>query len=418
MAAASVRLRRSEAAVWLPPRSQGERAFGTEARLLAIRGGDAGAQARAQRVSLDGLEGTGQVRLIFDPRDVTLLTPEVPALSGARLAQALPNVVEDALLQDAAACAIVAGPRLDDTRRLVAVVDRAWLEFTVGAFERRGMRVRAAWPAQLALPREPQGWSIGCVHDALALRAGEHDAIGWGAGEDPDARTEAIVSLLDTALAGRERPATLSAWVDDGSWQGPLERAAERLGLPIEIHPLQVPDGASIDLLAGRAAAGRRMLAAFDPRAWRLPVALAAACVIASLIGLNLHWAQLSREKDALRGSLEATFRATFPQAQVVVDPLLQMTRQVADLRARSGQSGPDDFAPLVTRFAQALGPSGIDALARIDYRDGRLKVRFQPQRVDGRAAREQLRQACARAGLRLEFDNERDPTASVGLQG
>jgi type II secretion system protein L len=74
-------------------------------------------------------------------------------LSGARLAQAVPNIVEDSLLQDAASCAFVIGPPLDSGRRLIAVIDRAWLEFTVGAFERRGMKVRAAWPAQLTLPK-------------------------------------------------------------------------------------------------------------------------------------------------------------------------------------------------------------------------------------------------------------------------
>jgi general secretion pathway protein L len=101
---AAAPLKRGEAVVWLPPRSEGERAFGTEARLLAIRGGDAAA-SRIERVSLDGLEGASSVRLVFDPRDVVLLTPQVPALTGSRLAQALPNVVEDALLQDASACA-------------------------------------------------------------------------------------------------------------------------------------------------------------------------------------------------------------------------------------------------------------------------------------------------------------------------
>jgi general secretion pathway protein L len=172
-----------------------------------------------------------------------------------------------------------------------------------------------------------------------------------------------------------------------------------------------------VDLLAGRTAAGRRMLAQFDPRAWRLPAALAAACVLAGLAGLNLHWAQLAREKDALRRSLESTFRAAFPQAQVVVDPLLQMNRNVTALRTRSGQQGPEDVVPLLARFAQALGSSGVDALAAVEYRDGRLKVRFQPQRVDGRAAREQLREACARAGLWLPCDGEREPTATVGVQ-
>jgi len=409
-------LKRGEAVVWLPPRSEGERAFGTEARLLAIRGGDL-ASGRAERVSLDGLQGTNQVRLVFDPRDVVLLSPQVPALTGARLAQALPNVVEDALLQDAAACAIVAGPSLGDGRRLVAVVDREWLEFTVGAFERRGMRVRAAWCAQLALPWAPPSWSLACVHGGLALRTGESAGIGWTAGEDSDFRTEAIVAAIETALAGEMRPASIEAFVDDASWEASLERAAARLGLPVNVSGLAAPAAGGVDLLAGRAAAGKRMMASFDPRAWRLPAALVAACVVAGLAGLNLHWAQMAREKDAIRRSLEATFRGAFPQAQVVVDPLLQMNRQVATLRAGSGQTGPEDMAPLLARFAQALGSSGIDVLAGIEYREGRLKVRFQPQRVDGRAAREQLREQCSRAGLKLQFDNERDPTATVGLQ-
>jgi general secretion pathway protein L len=181
--------------------------------------------------------------------------------------------------------------------------------------------------------------------------------------------------------------------------------------------PILPPEEGGIDLLSGRVAASRRMLSAFDVRAWRLPMAIAAACATAWLIGLNLHWIQMGREKDALRRSLESTFRSAFPTAQVVVDPLLQMNRQIADLRARSGQSGPDDFVPLMAQLGQALGPAGVDAIAGAEYREGRLKVRFQTQRVDGRAAREALRDACAKAGLKLQFDNERDPTAVVGVQ-
>ncbi|MFZ4760676.1 MAG: type II secretion system protein GspL, partial [Burkholderiaceae bacterium] len=207
---AAAPLKRGEAVVFLPPRSEGERAFGTEARLLAIRGGQL-ASGRVERVSLDGLQGTTQVRLVFDPRDVNLLSPQMPALSGARLMQALPNVVEESLLQDAAACAIVPGRTLEDGRRLVAVVDREWLEFTVGAFERRGMRVRNAWAAPLALPWAPPRWSVGCMHGGLALRTGESSGLGWTAGEDEDFRTEALVAMLETALASGERPAGLAA---------------------------------------------------------------------------------------------------------------------------------------------------------------------------------------------------------------
>ena len=221
-------MKRGRAVVWLPPRSDGERAFGSEAHLLAFRGGQVAGSA-IEKVSLDGLAGTTQVQLIFDARDVTLLMPEVPMLSGARLAQAVPNIVEDSLLQDAASCAFVIGPPLDSGRRLIAVIDRAWLEFTVGAFERRGMKVRAAWPAQLALPWRPGVWSIGGVRGGIALRTGPLQGLGWGASDDVDLRTESVVGLLEAAMAGGDRPESLSAWVDNTAWHAPIERAAARL---------------------------------------------------------------------------------------------------------------------------------------------------------------------------------------------
>ncbi len=415
---AAAPLKRGEAIVWLPPRNEGERAFGTEAHLLALRPDAAGGN-RLERVSLEGLQGTTQARLIVDARDVNLLTPQVPALTGARLLQALPNVIEDALLQDVAACAIVAGPVLDEGRRLVAVIDREWLEFSVGAFERRGIRVRSVWPAQLSLPLQSDTWSVSCIRGSLALRIEPLQGLGWSSGEDPQRRLEAVTGLLQTALALHGAPTQgIRAWVDDPQWAEPLNEAAAQLGWPMEIRALDLPEPAPIDLLSGREAASRRMLAAFDVRAWRAPALLAGACLAAALAGLNLHWAQLLTEKTAIRQSLEATFRSAFPSAQVVVDPVLQMNRQVAALRARSGQSGPEDFAPLLGRLGEALGPGAADALASVEYREGRLKVRFRAERVDGRAAREQLREACSRAGLKLQFDNEREPTATVGLQG
>lgn len=416
---AAAPLKRGDAIVWVPPRSEGERGLGSEALLLAMRAPPAGTGGY-ERVSLEALQGTSRVRLIFDARDVTLLTPLVPALSGARLAQALPNVIEESLLQDVASCAVIPGPPMDDGRRLVAVIDRNWLETVVGWFESRDMRVLSAWPAQLVLP-QPDGsarWSVACTRQAIVLRTGPIAGLGWRAPEDPALRTEAMTDLLNAALATSERPQGLQVLVDEPQWEAAAQTVGAALQLPVTVEPLQAPVASPVDLLAGRAGASRRMIAAFDARAWKVPAALAGACALAALIGLNLHWGQLARERTAIRSAMESTFRSAFPGTQVVVDPVLQMNRQVAALRSRSGQSGPDDFLPLLGRLGEALGPAGTDALAAMEFRDGRLKVRFRPDRVDGRAAREQLRQACTRAGLKLEFDSDREPTATVGLQG
>jgi general secretion pathway protein L len=407
------------AAIWVPPRSVGERALAAEPSLVAmLPAPESSGGVRWARVSLEALPAMKSAALVFDARDVTLMPVKLPPLSGARLARALPNLVEDALLQDVHGCAFALGPRVGDESRLVAVIDRSWLEFVVGAIERRGVRVSAAWPAQLVLPTTPGEWSIACVHDGLAVRTGEFEGFGWTASSDADSRAEALVAAAEAGAQVSGRPQAIAAFAETRDWQAGVESAGQRIGVPIAFSGLAAPQPAPVDLLDARqGSASGRWLSSVDWRALRFPAALALACVLAWLIGLNLHWGQLARERAQLRAEMERSFRQTFPNAQVVVDPLLQMQRQVSDLRLRAGQSGPDDFLPLLARFAGALGPRANDALAALEYRDGKLRARFRADFLEGPAARESLRAALRQRGLQLEFEGEGDALAVVSLQ-
>jgi general secretion pathway protein L len=416
MATPNLKLKRHQAVIWLPPRSAGERAFGSEALLLAHVGGTPVSTLR--RASLDSLAGVKQVWLVADARDVSLLEVNLPPLSGARLRQALPNVVEEYLLQDVARCLVVPGPPAAEGKRLVGVIDREWVEFIVGAFARRQVRVESLWPAQLVLPTSPGQWSLACAHGALALRTGAESGLGWNAGEDPAYREEAIIAILQAGAATADRPDTLKAFIEDAAWEEPVQKAAARCSMAVETAPMPLVRGAPIDLLLGRASGMKASMAQIDWRAWRTPAALASAAVVAALVGLNVQWGQQSSQKQAIRQAMEQKFRAAFPGTQTVIDPVLQMKRNVAVLRAQSGRSGPEDFVPLLGRFAQAMGPKGMDAVAALEYREGELKIRFNPTAVGGTAARDSLRQACARLGMKLQFDNERDLTARVTVQG
>lgn len=414
MAAANL-LKRHQAVVWLPPRGVGERALVTEAVLLVAHGGAADRAFR--RMSLDALPKVKSVTLLFDARDVTLIDVEVPQLPPARLIRALPNIVEDALLQDAASCAFALGPATGAGRRLVAVMDRSWLEFAVGAFERRGMTVTGALPTQLALPVDGDALSIACVHRGLAVRSGPMTGFGWAGGEQADGMAEGLVSALQ-ALESPAEGRQAIIFLEDEALAAPVLRAAQGAGLATRLAPLPLPvSSPAVDLLDARqGSAGQRWLANVDWRAWRWPAALAGGCLAVWLLGLNLHWGQLAGERGQLKADMERRFREAFPNAQVVVDPVLQMERQIGALRARAGQSGPEDFVPLMARFAAALGARGTDALAAIDYREGRLKVRFQSTFVESQAARDALREACARSGLKLAFDDSTPASASVSL--
>lgn len=448
--AAGPGLRRGESIVWLPPRLVGERAFVTEPLLWVLAPGDGGADPGYVRASVDSMPELRAVRLVLDPRDTTLLSLPLPELARARLLRALPNIVEDSLLQDPTTCAFALGPRTDEGARLVAVTDRAWLAFVIGAFERRGVRVEAVWPGQLVVPWGPGQTAVLCVNDAIAVRTGLYRAVGWGASADPDFRTEALAGALQVALADAKSqpptppgveldersafsdddavvPATVfvdaasravEVYVDGDGWRQPAIRALDRLERSPRFRALPRPRTAPIDLLEAQAGSRwRRWAAEIDWRAWRWPAALAGAIVVAALIGMNLQWASLTRERAALLADMEQRFRQTFPSAQVVVDPALQMERQVASLRSRAGQPGPEDFLPMMARLSQALAARGTDALASVEYREGRLRVRFQPGIADGASQRDALREACRRLGLRLQFDDEREPSATVSLQ-
>jgi general secretion pathway protein L len=312
----------------------------------------------------------------------------------------------------------VPGPPVAEGKRLVGVIDREWVEYVVGAFARRQVRVESLWPAQLVLPTSPGQWSLACAHGALALRTGVESGLGWNAGEDPAYREEAVVAILQAGAATADRPDTLKAFIEDAAWEEPVQKAAARCSMAVETAPMPLVRGAPIDLLLGRASGMKASMAQIDWRAWRAPAALATAAVVATLVGLNVQWGQQTSQKQAIRQAMEQKFRAAFPGTQTVIDPVLQMKRNVAVLRAQSGRSGPEDFVPLLGRFAQAMGPKGMDAVAALEYREGELKIRFNPTAVGGTAARDALRQACARLGMKLQFDNERDLTARVTVQG
>lgn len=409
-------MKRNHATVWVPPRTVGERAFAGEPLLWVARQTGAKGAASIERQSLDALDGLKSVNLIFDARDVSLLHATLPQLPPAKLQKALPNFVEEMLLQDVGACAFAIGEAANKDERLVAVIDKVWLEFVIGAFERRGLWVTAAWPAQLTLPLEPGSWSMLCVNDGIALRRTSDEGSGWVSSDHAQARAETIVAALSHCAATEKPPSRISAFCDDPSWASALESAGKSLGVSIRMSSLSAARACPLDLLAARpSTAGQRWLGSIDWLAWRLPLGLAAACLVAWLVGLNIHWAQLTSERNALKASLERKFRQTFPNTPVVVDPMLQMQRQVATLRSRSGQSGPEDFGPLLGRLPAALG-GRQDAVAGIEYREGRLRLRFAPTFVESRASREGLIEAFRRQGLQLKFDGEGQAGATLSL--
>ncbi|CAB3780944.1 hypothetical protein LMG28688_01147 [Paraburkholderia caffeinitolerans] len=132
----------------------------------------AGQTQRAGRAALGLLPKASATVLLIAARDLLMIAATVPPLKGPRLRQALPNVVEDHLIQDAQTCHLALDPaRLPGGMQTVAAVDRGWFRFLVEGFTGSGHRNLRAVPVARCLP---DAASVAGAAAAQALQADAH----------------------------------------------------------------------------------------------------------------------------------------------------------------------------------------------------------------------------------------------------
>ncbi|RQS94779.1 type II secretion system protein GspL [Burkholderia seminalis] len=409
----------------------------------------AGQVQRAGRAALALLPRANATVLIVAARDVLLLATAVPPLKGPKLRQALPNIVEDQLIQDPLGCHIALDPvALPDGRRVLAVVDRAWFRTICEAFTAAGHRHLSAVPATRCLPAPRASAEPAPVApaDAAALAT---EAL------EPAARPATVAAVLGLATsvepvlveAGAQPAAAgaprLELAVARGAlgegFAAPAARAAGTLaalarGGDVELYELGEPGAEPRLASVGRSDAAllpgaaplpfdtfaRRALTEkfdlcqfeFESQPWRfdratvkrlrVPLALLAATLGVAVIGMNLHWWKLSRERDALSAQITETLLSAFPKTTTVLDPPAQMQRQLDQLRLAAGELSPNDFLALASGLSRSMGALPLNGIASLDYHDRRLDVGFKPEvKVDP-----DFTQRLARNGLSGEVDS------------
>lgn len=412
----------------------------------------AGQVQRAGRAALALLPRANATVLIVAARDVLLLATAVPPLKGPKLRQALPNIVEDQLIQDPLGCHIALDPvALPDGRRVLAVVDRAWFRTICEAFTAAGHRHLSAVPATRCLPAPRASAEPAPVApaDAAALAT---EAL------EPVARPATVAAVLGLATsvepvlveAGAQPAAAGAPRLELAVARGalgegfaapaaPAARAAGTLaalarGGDVELYELGEPGAEPRLASVGRSDAAllpgaaplpfdtfaRRALTEkfdlcqfeFESQPWRfdratvkrlrVPLALLAVTLGVAVIGMNLHWWKLSRERDALSAQITETLLSAFPKTTTVLDPPAQMQRQLDQLRLAAGELSPNDFLALASGLSRSMGALPLNGIASLDYHDRRLDVGFKPEvKVDP-----DFTQRLARNGLSGEVDS------------
>jgi general secretion pathway protein L len=345
-----------------------------------------------------------RVVLLLAASDVTLLRMAVPPLTATRLQAALPSLVEEFVIGDAADCAIAVGPETDG-QRLIAITDRAWLQHWVSTVQQLGAHNISVLPISLCLPISSEHLSAALlVHGhryELALRLSPHEGIGLPlVVEDETQLAGAVAQLLHTLAP--EHSIQLSVPKAQAEWL--RHGMPAQNGCDITIIEQQWSDWIAasahvpVDLIS---AVEKAAYLRIDWKAWRWPIAVATTVALLNIIALNADWWRLRNEGTQLRDEITSVYRQSFPNETVLLDPLAQMKQKIAATRKASGELTPSDFVVLSAALGEVWHETGNDmrAIATLEYRDATLSVKLKQ---GAQISMEVMRNALAARQLQL----------------
>jgi len=264
-----------------------------------------------------------------------------------------------------------------DGHDALAVVDKAGLAHWRVALGAVGIREYEVHSEVLLLPLNSGEWSMSWSGGEGFIRTGEFEGAAVECGVQPAAPLSLRLMLEEARVRGAS-PGCIAVHAISASAAPDIEAWTRELGVPMRLAGpwdwRNAPAGAGVRLFEERARWG-----AFSGTTSRLrPAALILAFALAiHATALAAGWLSLAQEQRDLRQRMDSRFRATFPDAVAVADPVLQMRRKLAQARHAAGQSDRGDFLPMIGQVAAAVKDLPAGDVRVVSYESGRMTIAF-----------------------------------------
>lgn len=362
------------------------------------RGGDTQTGEAMRLSDLPGGATAGPVFVWTPAADTVLTEARLPTTSRAKIAQALPYALEDQLLGDPEQLNF-SWRRESDDRLSVAVTSRERLKVWNDAIAQAKLKPKSLCPVTLAVPFALDCWSAAFLGDELLVRRGEVSGLVCPASFDTPPAL--LIAAIQEAVRRKQAPESLVLFHAPKGLRADAWQSA--LGVPVRVEKsgmweAQTEPQAPINLLGRERAASPISLDAFRP------YLVAAVALVVWMIGSiafdGAEWWRLKREHSKATEEMARLLREAFPETKTVLDPAVQMQRNLEALQAKQG-AGNVDFLPLLARTTTVLRASPRVRMRGLRYADRTLTLELTWPTP---ASPENLRAALEAAGLRAEL--------------
>jgi general secretion pathway protein L len=338
-----------------------------------------------------------RVIVLVPAPDVLTTSVDIPLKSPAKIQQALPFALEEMVADDVDDLHFAAGPRRENGRIPVSVVNRERLEGWLDRLHDAGIRPDALVAENYGLASIPGTTSLLVADDCVMINdGGDVELVLQGV--TPSEALQAIGALDDDTADPEESADTdevpaarhVLVYCDVDSEQRFAHEfnalRAECDSLDVKLLPdgrlprlaVTVGAGAGVNLLQG--AYGPRTEYAGYFRPWRSAAVVLLALAVIATGGKAVSGWQLDREEARLQERFLAEYREIAPGASDIRDPVAV----ISSLRARAGGGTASSslFLESLEQLGVAMQANAEASINAISYRAGVVDIRVSAPSV------------------------------------
>lgn len=317
--------------------------------------------------------------VFLDPLETAIIRAKLPAMSRKNLARAIPYALEDRLLGDVDEQFFVP-IQSDADGSSVCVIAHERMQAILATLNSANLTPTSLSPVMSAVPLPANSWTLVFNDQSGCIRTGESGGMAVNIESmlppyvlKKSLQHERETGSAPTALLLINAPAEL----DSKEWSSELQ-----------LEVIQ-PEAGFWENLGNPSPGFNLLQGPYKPKSTtrsslnrlRLAIVLILVLAIGNIASFGIDWFRLYKESRTINSEMMTLFKTSFPdQANAVIDPALQMQRNLDRLRQEKGGASASDFLALLLAVSKSL--SGIHAQSsgvnKVRYADKSIVVDVQ----------------------------------------
>ncbi len=332
--------------------------------------------------------------VLLPSQHLVLTQVRVPSKNRQKIAQAVPYLLEDSVLEPLEQLHFAIGAQQRDNRVPVAVVNAALLTHIQQRLHTMGYKILHIFPDVLALPWQKNSWTLLRLNDFALVRTDKNH------GFVSEVANINLLNLMYFEQLGKPQKIQLiNADKLSKVLDLPRETSCETQTIQSTIYSFELglKTPPELDLMPTHAQA-------IDWRAlWprlRISVALVMVWLLLAFGEKIYRIQQLKQQKNQLQQQVEGILRQTFPDIRRVVNPRIQMEQQLAQLRQHDVLD--TGFLAYLQQIQTFITPSQMQ-LKQLSYQNRQLELQAL---LPSLQQLEQLKQQISATGLQVTIQS------------